>query len=87
MGTSSAVLCTHTVQLNCSPLEKSASLPRLDLSPGGPERGQLPPMPFSGVVRPLKASVLPIPLQGEFPYAHRESTLSRVWSSFQARAA
>ena len=38
------------------PLVETASPPRLDLSPGGPERGQLTPMPFSGVERPHRAS-------------------------------
>ena len=71
------------------PLVETASPPRLDLSPGGPERGQLTPMPFSGVERPHRASVPPIHLQRDFPclVGHREGTLSRVWSRFQARAA
>jgi hypothetical protein len=81
-------LCTQSTA-KLLPLAETASPPRLELSPGGPERGQLTPMPFSGVERPLRASVPPIPLQREFPclVRHRESTLSRVWSSFQARAA
>jgi hypothetical protein len=44
-----------------------------------PGRGQLNPMSFSRVERPLKASVCPIPLGREFPclVGHREGTLSR----------
>ena len=57
LETSSAV-CTAKL----FPLVETASPPRLDLSPGGPARGQLTPMPFSGVERPLRASVPPIPL-------------------------
>jgi hypothetical protein len=84
----SCIVYTHSTA-KLLPLVETASPPRLDLSPGGPERGQLTPMPFSGVERPLKASVPPIPLQREFPclVGHREGTLSRVWSRFQARAA
>ena len=64
---------------------ETASPPRLDLSPGGPERGQLTPMPFSGVERPHRASVPPIPLKREFPclVGHREGTLSRAYAADQ----
>jgi hypothetical protein len=49
------------------PLVEAASPPRLDLSPGRPERGQLTPFPFSGMERTHRVSATTIPLQREFP--------------------
>ena len=88
LETSSTVMCTHSTAKLLPHVEK-ASPPKLDLSPGGPERGPLTPMPYSGVERPHEASVPSIPLRREFPclVGHMEGTLSSVWSSFQARAA
>ena len=87
LKTSSAVLCTHTVQLHCFPFGNSFSS-QAGLSPRTWER-TVDPLPYSGVERALRPSVPSIPLLREFPCLvwHREGTLSRVWSRFQARAA
>ena len=53
--------CVHTVKLNCSPTWKQ-SPPKLDLSPGGPGRGQL----TAGPATPLSRVCLPFPSTG-FP--------------------
>ena len=83
--------CVHTVQLNCSPMWKNSSIYSSQVGPESRQTWErtVDPLPFSGVERPLKASVPPIPLRREFPCLvwHREGTLSRVWPRFQARAA
>jgi hypothetical protein len=52
--------CVHTVQLNFSPTWKQ-SPPKLDLSPGGPGRGQLTASPATRWERPLSRVCLPFP--------------------------
>jgi hypothetical protein len=57
--------CVHTVQLNCSPTSKQ-SPPKLDLSPGGPGRGQLTARPTPRCERPLSRVCNQFPSTG-FP--------------------
>ena len=57
--------CVHTVQLNCSPTWKQ-SPPKLDLSPGGPGRGQLTASPATRWEGALTRVCLPFPSTG-FP--------------------
>jgi hypothetical protein len=57
--------CVHTVQVNCSPTWKQ-SPPKLDLSPGGPGRGQLTARPTRWWERPLSRVCNPFPSTG-FP--------------------
>jgi hypothetical protein len=87
METSSAVLCTHSIAKLLSHVE-AASPPRLDLSPGGPKRGQFTARPTTRWEGPLSRMCLPFPSTG-FPSLGwpREATPPRVWSSLQTRAA
>ena len=57
--------CVHTVQLNCSPTWKQ-SPPKLDLSPGGPGRGQSTARPTTRWEGPISRVCLPFPSTG-FP--------------------
>jgi hypothetical protein len=57
--------CVHTVQRNCSPTWKQ-SPPKLDLSPGGPGRGQLTARPTTRWERPLSRVCNPFSSAG-FP--------------------
>ena len=66
LETSSAVLCTHSTAKLLSHVE-AASPPRLDLSPGGPERGQLTASPATRWEGPLSRVLLPFPCFQGFP--------------------
>ena len=65
LETSSAVLCTHSTDKLLSHVEASYP-PRLDLSPGGPRRGQLTARPTTRWERPLSRVCIPFPSTG-FP--------------------
>ena len=65
LETSSAVLCTHSTAKLLSHVEASYP-PRLDLSPGGPRRGQLTARPTTRWERPLSRVCIPFPSTG-FP--------------------
>ena len=82
LETSSAVLCTHSTAKLLSHVE-AASPPRLDLSPGGPGRGQFTARPTTRWEGPISRVCLPFPSTG-FPGlgGPREGTPPRVWSRF-----
>ena len=82
LETSSAVLCTHSTAKLLSHVE-AASPPRLDLSPGGPGRGQLTARPTTRWEGPISRVCIPFPSTG-FPGlgGPREGTPPRVWSRF-----
>jgi hypothetical protein len=63
LETSSAVLCTHSTAKLQSHLEATYP-PKLDLSPGGPERGQLTAHPTTQWEGPLSRVCNPFPSAG-----------------------
>jgi hypothetical protein len=65
LETSSAVLCTYSTAKLLSHVEATYP-PRLDLSPGGPERGQLTAHPTTRWEGPLSLMYNPFP-STEFP--------------------
>ena len=66
LGTSSAVMCTHTVQLHCFPCGNSFSS-QAGPEPDGPERGQLTPCPSAGWKGPLSRVYPPFLSEESFP--------------------
>ena len=66
METSSAVLCTHTVQQNCSPTLKQF-LQGWAWAAGGPQRGQFTASPATRWGGPLSRVLLPFPCFQGFP--------------------
>ena len=65
LETSSAILCTHSTAKLLSHVE-AASPPKLDLSPGGPGRGQFTARPTTRWEGPISRVCLPFPSTG-FP--------------------
>ena len=66
LGTSSAVTCTHTVQLHCFHYRNSFSS-QVGPEPDGPERGQLTPCPSAGWKGPLSWVYPPFLSEESFP--------------------
>ena len=66
MESSSAVMCTHTVQLHCFPCGNSFSS-QAGPEPDGPERGQLTPCPSAGWKGPLSRVYPPFLSEESFP--------------------
>mgnify|MGYP000258511050 FL=1 len=78
----SCIVYTYSTAKLLSHVE-AASPPRLDLSPGGPGRGQLTARPTTRWEGPISRVCLPFPSTG-FPGlgGPREGTPPRVWSRF-----